>query len=239
MENINLEVTARDSRGKGESRRLRAKGIIPAVFYGANKSAVPLAVNPKDLMKAIDTGAGENTLITLISSQSKDLNSKVVILKDRQLHPITKELVHVDFYEIAMDKAIEVEVPIVTLGKAKGIEDGGVLQMVRKELVVECLPGRIPEKIEIDVSELEIGDTIHIKDINIPEGVELIYETNFTVINLAAPTKEEEPVAEEAPVEGEAAEAAEGEKPAAGDAPKTDGAKKEEAKPEKKAKEQK
>lgn len=244
MEIRKLEVTSREGIGKGNARKIRREGVIPAVFYGAKSDPIPLAVDPKSLLDVIDTESGENTLITLASKGSKELEGKVVIMKDRQQHPITKDLIHVDFYEIAMDRMIEVEIPVVTKGKAAGIEDGGTLQLVRKELLVECLPNKIPEKIEIDVTPLKIGDTIHIEEIAVPDGVNFIHEKNFTVVNVVAPTKEEEPEAVEGEegVEGEAA--AEGEAKAEGEKregekkeaspKKEDGKKEPEKKPEKK-----
>jgi large subunit ribosomal protein L25 len=219
METRELEINLRESTGKGDSGRLKRTGVIPAVFYGPGKKAIPIIVNPNSLLKAIDTEAGINTLIKFRSSGS-ELNDKVVIMKDKQLHPVTRKLVHVDFYEIDLAKKIEVAIPVVCSGKAKGIELGGILQIVQREIMVECLPTQIPEKIEIEVTELEIGDSIHIKDITPPSGVTFKYDTNFTIVTVATPMKEEEVkpavTAEGVPVEGAVpAEGAEGAAPAA------------------------
>ena len=239
METRNLEISSRETTGKGEAGRLKRRGAIPAVFYGAGKKTVSITLNPKEFMEAIDTDAGINTLITLNAKDNKELDKKVVILKDKQLDPITKKLIHLDLYEIVMDKMIEVDIPVVCLGKPIGIEKGGILQIVQREIKVECLPTNIPEKIEIDVSPLDIGDAIHIKDITAPEGVSFKFETNFTIVTVASPMKEEVAAAAvtEVPVEG--AVPVEGVVPAAGEvkveggAPAKDGDKAAKGAPEK------
>jgi large subunit ribosomal protein L25 len=160
-----LEARKREGFGKNEARRLRAAGQIPAVLYGGqgkDASATPLAVDPRVLMRLLHSEAGVNTLISL----AVDGTSTRVLVKAYQLDPVTHKLLHADFYRVAMDRALSVNVPIVIRGEAKGVkQQEGVLDFVHREIEVECLPGDIPEKIEIDVSELLLGQAIRVRDL--------------------------------------------------------------------------
>lgn len=191
-----LNVEPRIRIGKGGSRKVRADGLIPAVVYGKEIETLNLRLDPKALQKAIATEAGWNTLITLKGEGPFD--GKVVILKDMQMDVIRREAKHVDFYALDLKKKISFMVPIVPKGKSKGEKEGGTLQLVRHELELYCLPTNIPPSIEIDVAGLDVGDVIHIDDVELPKGVESHHDVNFTVLTVVGRMAEEvEEVAEE------------------------------------------
>jgi len=205
MEQRELEVTLRGERGKGAAHRIRREGRIPAVLYGRGMETYALSLNPEDLQKILTTGARGNTLIGLKISGpgSEKIGPKVVMLKDLQIHPSRRKYLHADFCAVAMDEKIEVEVPIHLVGKAEGVKSGGILEQPRREVRVRCLPSHIPEFIEVDVSALQIGDSLHVQDIPSAERYALVADTNFTVASVIPPISEakfEEMVA--APVEG-------------------------------------
>lgn len=162
-----LEAVSRDTRGKNEARRLRAKGEIPAVLYGGvapdgTRNAQPISVDPKKLMGILHTGSGVNTLIGL-KVGAEDVR---VLVREYQLDPITHRLLHVDFYRVAMDKRIVVTIPVTTKGEPKGVkQQGGLLDFVHRDVQVECLPADIPEHLEIDVTELMIGQSVRLRDL--------------------------------------------------------------------------
>jgi large subunit ribosomal protein L25 len=208
-----LNVSLREASGKGVARGLRRQGQIPAVFYGKGLEHCSLSVDIKALKQALSTEAGLNTLITL--QGEGPFSGKVVIVKDLQLEPLSRKPLHVDFQVIDLTKKTLVMVPLKIVGKAEGEKVGGVLQVIHKEVEVRCLPTAIPPFIEVDVSALEVGDSIGIEDLTFPADVETTFEENFAVVNVSeikAVVEEEEEVAEEEAVEGEEAEAAEEEK---------------------------
>jgi large subunit ribosomal protein L25 len=195
-----LNVEQRVRIGKGGSRKVRRDGLVPAVVYGRGMDALNLRVDPKALKQAIATDAGWNTLITLKGDGAFD--GKVVILKDMQLDSIRREVQHVDFLAIDLNKKISVMVPVHPLGKSLGEKEGGTLQLVRHELEVLCLPSDIPTAIEIDVTALKVGDVVHLADVTLPEEVEIPQDLNFTVLTIMA-RKVEEVEAEEGEEVGE------------------------------------
>lgn len=163
-----LEAVKRSTRGKNEARRLRAAGQIPAVLYGAQKAGdLPapeaVAVDPKPFMRIMHSASGLNTLITLKVQGGTDAR---VLVKNVQLDPITQRPLHADFYRVNMDRKITVTVPVVLRGDARGVkQDGGVLDFVHREVEIEVLPANIPDSIEIDVTDLGIGDSVHVRDV--------------------------------------------------------------------------
>lgn len=191
-----LYVEIRKERGKGTSRRLRRKGLIPAIVYGPHVHPVSIQLNPTHLMKAINTEAGMNTFLDLKVEGNGELNNKVVMLKNHQIDPITRKIIHADFIEVRLDKEISVEVPITLVGVPKGSALGGVLDQILREMEIECLPSQIPKEIEVDVSFLEIGDSIHVKDIKL-EGIRILVDPGLTIATIVAPTTIEEKPAEE------------------------------------------
>jgi large subunit ribosomal protein L25 len=192
-----LQAEARDGRGKNEARRLRASGRIPAVLYGAEKGkASEIAVDPKVVMRILHSESGVNTLIGLQGVASGDTR---VMVKEYQLDPITHKLLHVDFYQVAMDKAITVTVPIVLKGEARGVkQQGGIVDFVNREIEIEALPGEIPENITIDISELLLNQGLRVRDLQ-TEGARWkpITELETMIVHVVA-LKAEEPAPAEA-----------------------------------------
>ncbi len=214
MGDANLAVELRTETGKGVARKLRAEGLIPAVLYGKGKDAVSLKLQANVLERLLKTShAGLNTLIDL--EGASEVSGRTVLVKELHRHPFAGNLMHADLYEIDTTSKIQVSVPIHLEGTAEGVRLGGVLEHMMREIDLVCLPTAIPDSIDLDISGLDIGDTAHVEDLVLPEGVESSADSQLPVAHVAAPRVEEEPEAEEA-VEGEAAEAAaEGEAPAA------------------------
>jgi large subunit ribosomal protein L25 len=190
-----LQAEKRETRGKNEARRLRASGRIPAVVYGAGQAAaIEIAVDPKVLLRILHSESGVNTLIGL---QGVDLGGGKVLVKEYQLDPIDHRLLHADFYAVAMDKAITVTVPVVLKGEAKGVkQQGGIVDFVTRDLEIECLPGEIPEHIDVDVSELMLHQGVRVRDL--PAGKWTAVTDPDTMIVHVVALKAEEPAATEA-----------------------------------------
>lgn len=219
MELIELKTNIRTTTGNGPARRLRQKGQIPAVFYGPGTESVLLSVNISDIDRVLKKGRIGQVLLNLVIPNNGETSTKTVMVKELQLHPVSRNFLHIDFYEVTMDRKIVVNVPVMTTGKAKGVEIGGILQTIRRELEVQCLPLDVPESIEIDITDLDIGDSIHLRDIPRQSEIEFLDDENFTVVTIVSPKIEEEvePVEEEEEG-GEAAIAEEGEeRPESGD----------------------
>jgi large subunit ribosomal protein L25 len=201
-----LEATTRDTFGKNEARRTRRAGKVPAVVYGATgdsgKSAVPIAVEPKALLRILHSESGANTLISLKLAGAGDTK---VLVKEFQLDPLTHQVLHADFYRVAMDRVIQVTIPVIVKGEPKGVkQQGGVLELIRREIEIECLPGDIPENVEVDVSELMLNQGVRVRDIAVSPKWKPISETEMMLVHVIMPKAEE--VA--APAEGAAAVAA-------------------------------
>ncbi len=206
MEERSLIVHRREGKGKEEARRLRNQGLIPAVVYGHREETIPITLNPKELFKILRGGAGERTLISLtIEGLQGDPITKTVILKEKQIDPVKRTVLHADLYTVAMDEKINVGIPVHIVGKSQGVELGGVLEQVLREIEVECLPGDIPPRIDVDVSALDIGDSIHVSDIAL-EKAKILVEPEQTIVTVVPPTVYEEPVVEEEVAEEEVAE---------------------------------
>ncbi|MGA2192980.1 MAG: 50S ribosomal protein L25/general stress protein Ctc [Nitrospirota bacterium] len=189
MEKVTLNVELRDSKGKGPARSLRRSGRIPGVIYGQGGSTA-ISMNRKELIKIIVAAAGGSTLLSVTVPGGK--GEKMAILKDYQLDPVKNELLHADLLEVAMGKAIHVTVPVMLTGDAPaGIKEGGILQHPTREILVECLPGNIPAHIDIDASGLKIGDSIHVGDLKLPEGVKALTEHETVIAAIAAPISTE------------------------------------------------
>jgi large subunit ribosomal protein L25 len=205
MPDFVVAAQSRTESGKNANRRLRGQGLIPGVLYGAKKETIPVAVSPKEIVSILRSASGENTLFDLDLGGSK----RKVILKECQREPVKGQLLHADFYEVALDKAIEVKVHIEITGVPVGVKvQGGVLDFVTRELEVECLPTEIPDKIVVDVSELELGKHLRVSDLTIPPKVKVLTEADVVVVHVVVPRAEEvvAPVAEAAAAEGVAAE---------------------------------
>mgnify|MGYP001049923154 CR=1 FL=1 len=201
MELVELKTNIRTGTGKGYARELRREGKIPAVLYGPGSETLSLSLLLSDFEQVIKKNRSSPVVLNLVI-QNGDSYTKHAIIKEIQSEPVTNNLRHIDFYEIAMDRKIMVKVPVVATGRAIGVELGGTLQLVRRELEVLCLPMEIPEVIEIEVTELDIGDSFHVKDIPLEDNIEIQADVNFTVVTILSPKKEEE-VVEETEEEGE------------------------------------
>ncbi len=206
-----LTAEIREGVGKEKAKKLRSKGLIPAVFYGPRAQTIPLVIDSKELAKALRTEAGENVLIDLDIRKGAQSDRKVVMLKDIQVDPLQRATLHTDFYEVAMDEMVTVEVPVHLIGKPEGTKVGGILEQVRRVIEVQCLPGDIPKSIDIDVSALNIGDSIHVQEINV-EKAKIISDTNFTIATVVPPAVEEKVAEAVAPEAVEGAEGKEKEK---------------------------
>src|SRR6266852_3936708 len=196
-----LEATARDSFGKNEARRTRREGLVPAVLYGAaggaNKEATAIAVNPKALLKILHSESGANTLISLKLPGGGDTR---VLVREYQLDPVTHQLLHADFYRVAMDRVIQVMIPVVVRGEPAGVkQQGGILEFVRREIEIECLPGDIPEHVEVDVSELMLHQGIRVRDLAAQPKWKPVSDSDMMLVHVIMPKAEEvvaAPVAE-------------------------------------------
>ncbi len=201
-----LLAKLRTQLGKEASRKLRQNGLVPAICYGPRTDSIPLTLESKELMKTIHMG--ENVLIDLMIQDGKKAAQKVVVVRELQTDPIKDQCIHADLFEVVMDEEISVEVPIVLVGKPEGVKMGGVLEQITREITVECLPADIPQSIDVNVSHLNIGDTIHIGDIGLEKG-KILVDATTTLATVVPPTVEKVVVEEE--VEEEVAEAEEAE----------------------------
>ncbi len=201
--------------GNGPARRLRQTGQIPAVLYGPKTESVLLSVNKSDLDLVLKKGRSGQIILNLVIQNNGETYTRPAMIKELQVHPVSRNYLHIDFYEIDMDRKITVGVRVVTTGKSVGVERGGILQIIRRELEVECLPFEVPESIVIDITDLDMGDSVHVEDISLDGDVEFLGESNLTVVTILTPKLEEEPEAEEE-AEEEDAEKEDGERPEAG-----------------------
>jgi len=190
-------------------------GQIPAVLYGPKTEPVLLSVDKSDLELLFKKGGIGQIVLNLVIQKNGETLTMPAMIKELQTHPVSRSFIHVDFYEIKMDQKITAKIPVITTGKAKGVELGGILQIIRRELEVECLPLAVPESIEIDISDLDIGDSIHVGKIHLEGEIEILEDENYTVVTVLSPKMEEEPEEEEE-AEEEEAEKEEGETPEAG-----------------------
>ena len=194
MKTIELAVEKRSTIGKNEARRSRAGGRIPAVVYGAGKPNVPISVDRKALSDLFREGAGENAIFLLKLAGSDQ--SRHAMIREMQRDPVSRKPLHIDFVRVLMDVKITINVPIEIVGVAKGVKtDQGILDVVTREIEIECLPGNIPAHIPIDVTELAIGDAIRVAELKVPDGIAIVDNPEKVVVHVTHPTREEEPVA--------------------------------------------
>lgn len=195
-EQFNIQVRTREATGKNNNRRLRAAGQIPAVLYGAAHDTVPIQVDRKKVEEAFRHGATENTIFLLKRLESDQ--ERHARIRELQIDPVSREVLHIDFQRVLMDQVIQLEVPVQPVGTPKGVKDeGGVLDFVTREVAVECLPGDIPETIEVDVSDLAIGDHLEAGALELPKNVTLLEEPDRVIVSVAYPVRIEEPEEEE------------------------------------------
>jgi len=201
LETLEIHADAREIKNKRDARRLLRGGKIPGILYGPKMAAVALEFDKREFSNRI---AGlEGSHLVRLKSATATLADKVALVKDMQYHPISGAVIHADLYEVDLTAKITVHVPLHFVGKAAGVVRGGILQPIVREIEVECLPLDIPEYFDVDVSALDIGDSVHIEDLAIPEGVTALYESNLPLVSVVPPTVEEAPTpAAAAPVEG-------------------------------------
>jgi len=206
LEILELTANMRTSAGNSPSRALRREGNIPAVLYGPGTESVMLSISSLDLEHALKKAAVSQIIFNM-AVQNAQTGSRTAMIKELQIHPMSRKFLHVDFYEISKDRKITVNVPVVVKGKAKGIEEGGMLQIIEREIEVLCLPFDVPESIQIDISDLGIGDSIHVKDLKVAENVEIPADTNYTILTILSTKSDEKAPGEESGAEGSPAAA--------------------------------
>ena len=185
MITVELEVFKRESLGKQANKKYRKDGFVPAVIYGKNKENLNILIDPIKLKKLLKNEAGENTIIEMKLDKS-DLK-KNVLLKDAHLDTLTSDPLHLDFYEITDGVDVKVSSPLLFEGKPEGVKNGGVIQTLSNEIKIKCLPTNIPNVIEINISDLNIGDTLRVKDIKPMDGIEILSNPESTIISILAP----------------------------------------------------
>ncbi|MBW2091924.1 MAG: 50S ribosomal protein L25 [Deltaproteobacteria bacterium] len=208
---IKINAMARTPKKKGQNRRLRRQGLVPGIFYGPNREPQPITLNTAEVRKIFSSGRESGLLVQLLIKDNDSSQESVAMLKDYQVDPIRRDILHVDFYEVDLTKPVQVEVSIELVGEPVGVDEGGLLQQIQRTLLISALPGKIPEQIEVDVSHLNNGDSIHVKDIQLPAGVKTAIDDNITIAIVAPPkgvleeVQIEEELVEEAATEEEPA----------------------------------
>jgi large subunit ribosomal protein L25 len=182
-----VEAKVREGSGKGAARKARAAGMIPAIVYGKHlEKPLQISIDPKAVKTAVNTSKRLNTVIGLKVGSA----SHIVLLKEYQQDPVTRELLHADFIDVRENEQVKVKVPVALVGKAEGQGQGGILSQMRRELEVWALPAAIPEKIEVDVTPLKIGHSLHINDVKMPAGITVKTQVNYTLAVVTAPEAE-------------------------------------------------
>jgi large subunit ribosomal protein L25 len=207
LNNIELTAETRKTKGNSPARALRRAGRVPAILYGRDTDSVMLSIGANDMETVMKEGSVGQSIFNLAIDGGK--NTRAAMIKELQTDPLSQDLLHIDFYEVSMDRKLKVNVPVTTTGKSVGVELGGMLQIIRRELEVFCLPNAIPQEITIDITDLDIGNSVHVEDITLEGDVEIPHDVNFTVLTVLSPKAAE---AEE--VEEEIEELAEGEEAA-------------------------
>jgi large subunit ribosomal protein L25 len=212
MATIQLDSKKRTMTGKGSARKLRSAGRLPVILYGPETSPIMLSLDYKQLQKILRGKSAENIIFDLKIDSNGANQSLRVMIKEIQKDPVTRDYLHVDFYEISMEKELEVDIPVYLVNTPIGVSEGGILEHIRRELKISCMPKNLVDKIEIDVSGLAIGQSLHIEDIDLPPGLKSIEDRDLTIATVGAPTIEEEveeEIEEEGEEEGEEAESEE------------------------------
>jgi large subunit ribosomal protein L25 len=204
---MQLGAKIRTETGKGPARKLRSMGRLPAIFYGPEINPIMLSIDYMQIKKILKGKSAENIIFDLRIDSDEKSQSKKAMIKELQRDPVTRDYLHVDFYEIAMGKEVEVDIPVHLINTPIGVSEGGILELARRGLKVSCMPGDMVDKIDIDVSGLDIGQSLHIKDIAFPPGLKSTEDENLTIATVIAPI----PTAEEEEVEEEEVEKPEGE----------------------------
>jgi large subunit ribosomal protein L25 len=235
-ERVKLEVQERSARGSAESRRLRASGLIPGVLYGGGKTPHSFCVEERELRRVLTGDHGLHAILDVVFEGQKTAHHAV--LKEYQLDPTRARLLHIDLHEVRLDQPIHAQVVVELVGESEGMKEGGVLTQVAREVNVEALPMEVPDRLELDISSMAIGDSMRVSDLLVPESVTLLDDPETVLATVTPPTKVEEPeveeeeeeveglegeVPEEERAEGEPGEAAAPEAEAAGEEQTTEG----------------
>ena len=196
MERVSITAEKREEHGKGVARSLRREGMVPAVVYREGKSQL-IKLSKKELTRLINSVGGEQVMVDL---QFADGEKKLTLLKDYQKDPIRGELLHTDFFEVSLTEEVRITVHVSTVGEPIGVKrDAGILQHTLREVEIECMPDRIPGKLEVDISPLEIGQSVHVSDLKFEEGIKVLTDMGDVIVSVIAPVVEAAPAAEEAP----------------------------------------
>jgi large subunit ribosomal protein L25 len=194
---VKLKAEPRTATGRSAARKLKARGVIPAIIYGAKDEAQPLQLSARDINAMLNHASGENILVELEIAGEK--SNRTALVQEIQHSPVGGDVLHIDFHAVSMDEKIQAEVPLEPIGIANGVKNfGGLLEQSLRTLAVECLPRDLPDRITVDVSNLNIGDSIHVRDIKLPPGVAAKVQAELTAFSVLAPAVEEEPVVAEA-----------------------------------------
>ncbi len=203
MERVTIHVDKREEKGKGAARSLRRNEMIPAVLYRGGGS-LPIKINKKEVMQFINTTSGEQIMVNL---EFSDGDSKLALMKEFQVDPAKRELLHADFFEVSLTEKLKLSVPVSTTGEPVGVKrDGGILQNVLREIEIECLPDKIPGHIRVDISNLEIGQSFHVRDLDLGSDVKIFTDPQEVIANIVAPVVEEVAPAEATAATAETAE---------------------------------
>ena len=198
---VKLKAERRSATGRSAARKLKARGIVPAIIYGAKDKPQPLQVSERDISAMLSHAAGQNILVDL--EIDGDKSGRLALVQEIQHSPVRGDVVHVDFHAVSMDEKIHAEVPLETTGIPEGVKTfGGLLEQSLRTLAIECLPRDLPDRIIVDVSALNIGDSIHVRDLQLPSGVTTRLQLELTAFSVLPPAVEEEP----APIAAAAAE---------------------------------
>ncbi len=190
---VKLKAEQRTAVGRSATRKLKARGIIPAIVYGGKEKPQPLQVSARDINAMLSHAAGENILVELEIAGEK--SNRTALVQEIQHSPVGGDILHIDFHAVSMDEKIQAEVPLEPTGIANGVKNfGGLLEQSLRSLPIECLPRDLPDRITVDVSNLDIGDSIHVRDIQLPNGVAAKVQPDLTAFSVLAPAVEEEPV---------------------------------------------
>ncbi|MBV8815131.1 MAG: 50S ribosomal protein L25/general stress protein Ctc [Verrucomicrobia bacterium] len=191
-----LTVQKRAQVGRNAIKKVRKQGLIPAVFYGGDREPINLEINSRQLSTLLARAASENILLELEIVDGESKHSSLAMIQEIQRDPLQPEVVHVDFHAVSATEKLTAEVPIETVGEPVGVKTGGgLLEHILRSIEVECLPGDLPERIEVDVTNLDIGDSVHVKDLKLPSGVEALVDEDLTVVSVSEARVEEEEVA--------------------------------------------
>jgi large subunit ribosomal protein L25 len=194
---VKLKAEQRSATGRSAVRKLKARGVVPAIIYGAKDKPQPLQVSARDIYAMLSHASGENILVEL--EIAGETSNRTALVQEIQHSPVGGAILHIDFHAVSMDQAIQTDVPLEPIGVPEGVKTfGGLLEQSLRSLAIECLPRDLPDRITVDVSKLNIGDSIHVRDIQLPSGVAAKVQADLTAFSVLAPVVEEEPVVAEA-----------------------------------------